>query len=360
MRGNVESLSVLAEQVESIEKRKKDYLYNSKDMEMNQKGNGLSLNNNGLNSNFFILNDNAHQQLASKLDIPKKYYDKMLGIPGLRKQNVDAWFKEKKQRYLVRTLDNNCRAFLSDTFKPVDNYLILSGFLPVLQNMEVRIKSCSLTETKMYVQVVFPKTETKITVGDPVQFGVTLTNSEVGRGAVAISTLVWRLVCNNGMVAENIMNKYHKGRRIGDDFEDYDIYQSDTIQAELESFKKRLRDIFIHCLKIGYFESITAKMRNATKDEINDVSGTVGEITKRYIFSEKENEKILVNIGKEAGKLSVNQKPNRWMLANSITAMAHDIEDQEKQFEYEKTGWDITNMSKGKWEELKRTVEKNK
>lgn len=355
MKGNVKSLVDLAKEVESIDKRKKDYLYNSKDIEMGLSGESLSLNNNGNNNNVFKINENTHQQLASKLDIPKKYYDKMQEIPGLRAQNVNAWlFKKNKERYFIRTLDNTARAILSDRFKPVDNYLILSGFLPVLQEIPVQIKSCSLSEKKMYIQIVFPQTKTDIIPGDTVQFGVTLTNSEVGRGSVAISTTIWRLVCSNGMVAENLLKKYHVGRRVGEDIQDYDIYQDDTIQAELTSFKKRLRDVFNYCLKDSYFKNIVQKMRNVTNDKINDVSKTVGEITKKYSFSDKESEKIMMNIGKETGRISINQEPNRWMLANSITAMAHEIEDAEKQYDYEKIGWGIVDMSKSQWNELNK------
>lgn len=349
MKGNVENLVALAQQVESIEKRKEDYLYNTKDIEMSSDGESISLKN---GSDVFKVNDNAHQQIASKLDIPVRYYNKMQEVPGLRAQNVNAWFQKKPERRLIRTLDGNARAFLSDRFKPVDNHMILSGFLPILKDMQVQVKSCSLTDTKMYLQVVFPATQKEVIPGDPVQFGVTLTNSEVGRGAVAVKSTVWRLVCSNGMITENLLNKYHVGRRVGEDIQDYDIFQDDTIIAELESFKKRLRDIFLYCLKQSYFESIVTKMRNATEDKIENVNETIGKVTKRFFMTDKEGEKILINIGKELGKVGINATANRWMLSNSITALAHDIEDQERQYEYEKTGWNVLSLPKKQWQEV--------
>lgn len=351
MKGNYEGIVALATEVESIQKRKFDTISNSKDIEMSDNGESLFLKNHDWLD--FNIKENAHQQIASKLDIPHKYYNKMQEIPGLRAKNVNAWLHKENgnKKHFIRTLDGNVRAFLSDRFKPVDNDLILASFLPVIKDMYLQVKSCGLTDKKMYIQVLFPGIEIEVVPGDAVRFGVTLSNSEVGRGAVTIKSLIWRLVCSNGMVAENLLHKYHVGRRVGEDISDYDIYQSDTIIAELESFKKRIRDIFIYCLKESYFQKLVEeKIRTAVNDEIKDLSNTVEKITKKYVFSEKEKEKIIMNMGKEAGRNSINN--NRWHLSNSITALAHDIEDQEKQYEYEKTGWDILTLSKNQWKDI--------
>jgi hypothetical protein len=43
---------------------------------------------------------------------------------------------------------------------------------------------------------------------------------------------------------------------------------------------------------------------------------------------------------------------NRWGLANSITALAHDIESPERQHDLEKIGYDIITLSPSQWEEV--------
>ena len=50
--------------------------------------------------------------------------------------------------------------------------------------------------------------------GDIVQAGVMISNSEVGLGAVSIQPLVYRLVCTNGMIVNDMgERRHHVGRQ---------------------------------------------------------------------------------------------------------------------------------------------------
>jgi len=339
MKGNFESLVALAQRVEENETKKQDYLFNTKDMEMVD---DVDLR---IPEGIFNINSNAHSQISDRLNIPKKYYDSMAEIPGLRTRNVNAWFEHKKEKRLVRTLDGNARAFLSDRFKPIDNFLILNGFLPVVQEMNMRVKSCSLTETKMYMQFIFPEIKAEVKKGDIVNLGVIMTNSEVGRGAVDVSAVAWRLVCENGMVGESLLNKYHTGRRIGDEIQDYNIFADDTIKAELDSFRKRLRDIFKAVIKDVFFAKMVDKMKVAAGDIVDDPVETLGNITRRYRFTQAEEKMVLNNYIAEGDS-------TRWGIANSITALAHDIEDRDRQHDVERIGYDIISLNQSQWKEL--------
>ncbi len=338
MTGNYESLTKLAQEIERLETVKADYLVPSKDLEM-------------IEDNFihfgtkaeFKIEDNFHSQLASKLDIPKKYYDRMSSIPGLRTANVNAWLKNRTERNMVRTLEGKARAFLTDKFKPLDHFLILQAFFPVIKDMHVEIKSSSLTPTNMYIQMVFPKLEGEVKQGDVVQAGVVLTNSETGQGSVDISTVIWRLKCLNGMIGESLLHKYHTGRRIGNAEEDYSFYKEDTIQAELKSFQLRFRDIFSHAISESYFQDQLLKMRKAAGIEVKDPIATIEEVTKQYYFSEEETKKLSNNF--------FNEEKTVWGLANSITALAHEIENPDRQYQYEEIGNQII-LNPTQWEKV--------
>lgn len=351
MKGNIESLVQLAQTVQDITKRKEDFTRKTKELVMHD-DNNLFIPKYAYNEvEEYRISDHAHQQLANRLDIPKKYYDRMTEIPGLRKENVNAWLNKSNGFNTVRTLDGTVRAFLSDRYKPVDNYIVLAGFLPVMKEMNVQVKSCSLTERKMYIQVVFPKLQEEVVPGDPVQLGVVISNSEVGCGAVAIKTILWRLVCSNGMVGENVIRRYHAGRRIGNVIEDYDIFSDETILAELEVFKKKLRDMLAACITTAYLGTIVEQFRKAAESKIMDVPSTLKNVTKEYGFTNDEETKILMNTGAEKSRLS-NHSVTRWNLANSITALAHEIEDPERQYFVEKTGYEIATMPEKKWQNI--------
>ena len=343
MKGNFKSLTDLAAEVERQEAVKNDYIVPSEKMVMVDDEH-LTIQNGGQEN--YKINDYAHGQIATKLGIPKTYYDRLIEVPALRQTNVNAWLNHEPKRFTVRTLDNTMRALLSDRFRPLDNFLILSAFLPVVQeHQNLEVMSNALTETRMYLQFKFPKLEGEVLQGDVVQAGIILTNSEVGAGAVDVKAMIWRLKCINGLIGESVLRKYHVGRRIGENEEDYALFSDETIQSEIGTFKLKLRDVIKNALSEVKFQDQLAKMRIAADDKIPDIPKTVENITKRYMLTENEGRKVITNMVADGNS-------TRWGLINGITALAHDIESRDKQYEIERLGQRIVDLKPNEWQEI--------
>lgn len=335
MKSNYNSLQEMFVEIDRVEQSKNDYLVSGKDMLML---NDSSLSVKGIGE--FEVNDFAHGQVASKLNIPKNYYDNMSAIPDLRSHNVNAWLDANtKNKYFVRTLDNKARAFLSDGFRPIDNYDLMVSFYPVIKDLLHEVKTCAISEKKMYLQVTFPKMEMEITKGDVVQQGFILTNSEVGAGAIDLKHLIWRMICSNGMIGESTLRKYHIGKRMTGDTE---IFRNDTIQAELESFKLRFRDILADMMNQKKFVEQCNFLKLAIDDKITKVNETVANVTKRFGLSEKLNDMIINNMAEEGNM-------NRYGLANGLTYLAHSLDNIDAQYEVEKMGSVVINMKRSEW-----------
>jgi len=336
MNGNYTTLTDLAMEIDRVENSKNDYLLSGSKLEMSGDYR-LTIDRVGA----FEINEFAHGQIASKLGIPKTYYDNMTAIPDLRSYNVNAWIENnKKSKYFVRTLDNKARAFLSDSYRPIDNFDVMSAFLPAIRDLTTEVKSCALTEKKMYMQVVFPKMEMEITKGDVVQQGFILTNSEVGAGAIDLKHLIWRLLCSNGMIGMSTLRKYHIGSKMNN--EDSNIFKDDTLRAELESFKLRFRDIMADMMNQKNFIEQCNLLKLAVDDKILKVNDTVANVTKRFGLSEKHNDLIINNMAEEGNM-------NRYGLANGITGLAHSLTNIDAQYEVEKMGSMVINMTRSEW-----------
>ena len=344
MKGNFTSLTEFAQELERREAAKNDFIVDTRNVAMLPDGDTLRIEGAGV----FGINDHAHGQIAARLQIPKKYYDRMAELPTLRADNVNAWFGTKPEKRMVRTLDDTARAFLSDRYRPIDNHFIMNAIAPVLyEHQDLQIMTQGLSDTHLYMQVKFPKLTGEVKQGDVVQAGITMTNSEVGSGAFNIRAMEWVLRCTNGMIGESLIRKYHVGRRAGEDTEDYDIYADDTIKAELESYRLRMRDILRHALNESEFNKRLELLRQADSDKIEKPIATVENVTKRFLMSEKENESILTNL------MERGEQPSRWGLTNAITALAHKQDNLDKQFEYERIGNDIISLKPSEWEVLK-------
>ena len=338
MKGNMESLTALAERVEAVEKSKEDFIVPSNRLSL-EDDDHLAIQEIGF---WYEIGDVAHNQLAARLKIPRDFYNALpQRVPGARRNLVNELLMgEKPERRMVRTLEGRARAFLSDKFSlNYDNFTMLNTLLPTLQNFPaLRVKSCSLTERRMYIQLVFPQLQATIKVGDTVAAGITMVNSEVGEGAWDVLEFLEILRCLNGMVGQSLMRKFHVGRRADDD----GVYKRDTIEADIRAVNLQLRDVVASSLDEVRFQKRIAAIKSAAEDVIPDPVATIERVTKRFAFGPGDQAAI-------TGNLIKSGEPTRWGLSNAITALAHDIENRDRQFEVEKIGGDIVELTPSEW-----------
>ncbi|MBE3088408.1 MAG: DUF932 domain-containing protein [Chloroflexi bacterium] len=342
MKGNYENLTALAARIEAVESSKEDYLVHTSAMEMDDDEH-LVVKPNG-NAETFRVNDVAHGQIAARLEIPKSYYDRMTAVPGLRAYTVNKWLGTQDEKRMVRTLEGTARAYLSDSFKPYDNYDVLSAMLPVLQAQPgLEVRATALTDKRMYIQFLFRNLTAEVKPGVKVGAGLTIANSEVGWGAIDVKAFILNYVCSNGAVAESLLRKYHVGRKVDD--ADYGIFKSDTVEADIQAFKLKLRDIVGVALDAARWEKRVAQMRGAAEDQIKDPVVLIEKVTRRFGLTEGEGVKTMYNLVR-GGDVT------RWGLSNAITALANEIESPDRQYEIEQAGWDVIKITPSEWEVL--------
>ena len=296
------------------------------------------------------VNDIAHRQIGQFLKIPAPYYDRMrTDFPDLLAENVNGWLTRTPDTpRMLRTLDGVARAFLSDKYRRIDNFEIASAVLPIISSIDsATVESCELTDSRMYIKVVDPKTTAEIQKGDVVQAGVVITNSEVGMGSVSVSPLVYRLVCSNGMIAQdNAVRKYHVGRTntAGDDFS---IYRDETIQADDKAFLMKLEDSVRAAVSQAHFSRIVDKMREATEAKLKPatVPKVVELAAKEYGFTEVEGKGIL-------GHLIAGGDLSLYGLANAVTRHAQDVPSYDRATDLEATGYKIITMAPALWRQM--------
>lgn len=101
----------------------------------------------------------AHRQMGSYLNIPWKYYERMLQCNiGLLAQNVNTWLQQGPEQRMIRTIDGRARAFLSNRYRRIDNIDIAKITLPIIQEMpDALYESCNLSDDYMYIKAVNPR-----------------------------------------------------------------------------------------------------------------------------------------------------------------------------------------------------------
>lgn len=335
----------LATEISRQKESKRDFISPTKLLKMGLDGE-LRIGDNP----FMGVESSAHAQIANRLNIPKKYYDRMLiESPGLLAENVNHWFQNKPEKRLVRTLDGSVRAFLSDRYRPLDNDLVCGAIIPTLVNLGVTVQSLEVTHRRLYIKVTIPRLNREIKRGDVVEAGLIASNSEIGQGTVSLLPMLNRLVCTNGMVINEFgLKKYHLGKALGQVESDKisEWFSTETIQADNHAFLLKLRDAVKGILTEEVFTRITDRMIEATGHEIEGSPEKVVEVVKeRLDLTDVEGGNVLRHLIKGAD-LSM------WGLANAVTAEANNAKDYDRATELEQAGGKLIELPKESWKEI--------
>ena len=346
------TLQELAAELERQQLAKKDLIVSTGVLSMDSRDDGgIALNvMGGQMIQHYDVGEIAHRQIGQFLKIPATYYDRMRReYPQLLTLNANGWFAKMPQsKRMLRTLDGTARALLSDRYRRIDNFEVASAVLPIISRMEgAGVESCELTDSRMYLKVVNPRVTAEIKKGDIVQAGVLISNSEVGMGSVTVSPLIYRLVCSNGMIAEDgKLRKYHVGRA-NESREDFSIYRNETIEADDKAFLMKLEDSVKAAVDQARFAAIVDKLRESTEATFQpqQVQQVVELASKEYGFTDSESSGIL-------GHLAAGGDLSLYGLANAVTRQAQDVASYDRSTELEATGYRIITMTPSLWRSL--------
>lgn len=298
----------------------------------------------------FAVQPLAHRQIASRLNIPAKYYDKMQQeAPELLRNNVNHWFAAQGDKRMIRTLDGQARAFLSNKYRRIDNHEVMNTILPILSDIpKLSVKSTQITDSKLYLKVVSEETQLAVPgsrrVGDFVESGIIVTNSEVGLGSLSIQPFFHFLVCTNGMVRnKDGMKAYHVGAKhqLGADV--WSVLSDDTKRLQDQSTLAAIRDVVAASMdKVRFAEAVQLMAETTTRVIEGDVPKAVQRTAELLKMSDTEQSAVLRHLI-EGGDLS------QYGLMNAVTRTAEDLESYDRATEFEAMGGHILDLAPHQW-----------
>lgn len=347
MRGR--TLTQLAQELEAIEKGREDILASPATLRMAESG--------LIRAGEFAYNPTswAHQQIATYLDIPKFYYDRLLASDyDLLAHNVNHWMQkqDKEERRLLRTVNGKMRGFLSSRYRVIDSYDLVSTVLPILRDKGFQIAQCELTDKRLYIKAVLPKVSAEVKPGDVVQFGVLITNSEVGAGSFRIEPFLMRLLCMNGAITDAAIKVFHTGKNNAGDAM-LEVLSDEALKADDEALMLKVRDILLASSDPEkLFKAQVEAMKHAASNPIKnyDLIEVVKKATTRVgITSKLIRENIVAQLanGNEGAGLT------QWGLVNSFTAAAKlEAIGYDESVDLERAGGTILTLDPKQWQEI--------
>lgn len=300
-----------------------------------------------------------HQHLSEKLDIPKKYYNRIQGLTdtNLIDQNVTHWLKAMKGNVFLRTFIDNqnnegfARAILSDRYNVIDNFDVLFSALEAVKssglNLKIEDNGCDLSESKMYVRFVAPDVEINAPellknyrnpkggsgVGDGIITGFVITNSELGQGSFSISPRAVVLKCQNGMVFKNdAFGKVHLGSKM-EQFSQID-WSEETKRKNYELIQAQVKDAVNQFTSEDFLAKKISELNGYSEIELNHPVETVKNVS-RYLNITEEKEKNILDFFMRGGDFSAMG------VSQALTFFAHETKDADEAHEMETVAIDI-------------------
>ena len=325
---------------------KEDYLVNTSSIVMEDWGGQPMLHLQGESGLDLVepleIQQTAHRQIGDYLNIPRKYYDRMLEKDvGLLTYNVNRWFQREPEQRMIRTMDGHARAFLSNRYRRIDNLDIARVTLPIIGEMpEARYESCQLTPDYLYIKVVNPKLTAEVVPGDVVQAGVIISNSETGQGSVCVQPLVYRLVCSNGMIVNDAKTRRTHLGRINSTDDNFLIYSQETLAADDKAFILKLQDTVRAAIDEAKFARVVDKMRETRQAKLNtaNIPNVVKMASASFGITESESEGVFQHLIQDADYTLFG-------LANAVTRYSQDVESYDRATKLEEIGYSVMTMS---------------
>lgn len=298
----------------------------------------------------YSLNNNAVSQIAEKLAIPTKYLRDLAEGDEWKRHLCAQILNEhsswtNRKRFLIRTVGEEVRGVMSDSYRRLNAVNIMSAFVDEAQRQKAEVANAYMTDTKVWCETLLPMPfdiPTKNNGIVKIFVGARFSTSDYGDGSVDMRSFILNGACLNGMVRESVMKQIHLGGRLPENIAlSEETYRLDTA-ATASAITDLTKDLYSN-------ETIRAKaveIQKASEMEV-DLSKELTNLVRKG--------SLLKNEGSEVEKLLVNNRPGDglegsstlWKLSQGINAFARDLDqDQKRSRELQEISGELLNRVK--------------
>lgn len=302
----------------------------------------------------------SHAQLAAKLDIPGKYYRRMLAQePALLAQNANTWLGKSNRQYLVRTLDGRARALLGNSFRPLDAGDLFWAAYDPIKAAGAAITQLDVSDSRFYLRALLPgwqeriehqKAEGRVAGGhnfltgndgiggfddDFVIPGIVASTSDVGLGALKVEHFLLRLRCTNGLVGDDVFSRVHIGERRTE----VGLYTRETIEKMNEVVWAQVRDVVAGAFDRERFHQWVVDLGLATGKVIEEPTAAVDAVANHYGITDDRKQRILNEL------IAGDEGSTVFGLIQAVTAVGREEKNYDEGIALERVGGDLLRNS---------------
>lgn len=244
----------------------------------------------------------ALTQVGQRAGVPKRFIDSLSDsrqhwAQDLLAHNFNEIYSHQDagKRFLVRSVDEEARGFLSDSFRRLDSRPIVQRFAETAHQGfgAVPVRGhymATRVAIKMLLPMVFEPVENEV-----MAYGVQISNSDYGDGALTIKAFMLRLWCTNYAITEDALRQVHLGKRLGQSIQ----FSKETYALDTAATVSAVADITRTLLEPPAVDKLMAGIKQAHEENIsplqvkaflkaNLTNGEAQEVTDKFSSADVE------------------------------------------------------------------------
>ena len=264
----------------------------------------------------------ATSQFCQRLGMPTAYFRRC--PPALQDLQFNHWAGSQPEtempsadsfgseggsgRWLLRAKGDVLRGVLSERYAPLDNDCLVECLAALLPK-SFAVDWFELGDTSLHLRLVDSRHTRRVAAGDDIMVGCHIGNSEVGRKAVTVDALVYRLVCQNGLI------RLVKGKSL--------LYQ-----RHLSLSAPRFQEV-LHGAILGALEAAAAfldQLQEASRTPVLDVPATLALLARQESLSNSFLARMELSLKAEPA----SQQETVWGVINGLTQASKSLSADDR------------------------------
>jgi hypothetical protein len=256
---------------------------------------------------------------------------------------LNTQFEDVKGRFLVRSVDDQVRGFLSDKYRRLDSRPMIAALIEAaVRDYGAKIIEARVLDTSVFIKMVLPIIFEPVP-GEVGMFGMCFRTSDFGHGSLWLKGFFWRLWCTNLAMTEDSLRQVHLGGRLGDDIK----FSERTMKLDTETMASAIKDVTSHILEPHRVEEQLniVKLAYGTKIDADDAFATLLKKNKLSKGEVKDAKELFSSADVE------NLPPGQtcWRLSNAISLLAQQ-QDPDRKLELENLAGEVAGLHSKKEE----------
>ena len=298
------------------------------------------------------LHKHALTQVCDRAGVPQTYLNRLLerdyGRELLIENLTTIYAKEDNQRFLVRSVNDEVRGVLSDSFRRMDSAPVIEAFAKTCGEVGAVPVEGIGGDLRWALKAILPmvfQPSKKAGTEELIAFYAQLSNSDFGKGALSCRIGMMRIVCTNYATLDEALRQVHLGKRLDDNIE----FSAETYNYDTKTMVSAIKDIVKGTLGPAKINETVALIGKALEERI-DPKQAWQELPKLGLLK-GEVDKVK-EIFVDGGVEQLPQGTTRARLANAISWFAKSAETPERRMELEIAAGEYMTESKKRKEKV--------